>query len=268
MAASPTLPRQRKERGLCASVVSHGQGQLVDRLLGDLAALPRETVERIIVTVNLASDDWQPAASTAALPLTILRNDVPQGFATNHNRAFNHCDEPYFAVLNPDIRLDADPFPALVRQLQEQSDFAFVAPVQTDSVGRRLSCARRLPTPWSVLLRRLLPASWQQGFEPVAPQWLSGAFMLWRADSYQALGGFDERYRLYCEDVDICLRLQLRGKRFAVVGAAQVVHDARRSSARSSRYLMMHLQSLCRLWLSPVFWRFVFLRPMRAMVPA
>ena len=271
MAASSSPPRQRRhreERGLCVSVVSHGQGELIDRLLCDLLALPAGTVARLVVTVNLASDAWEPLPAASALAVTVLRNQAPQGFAANHNQAFAHCDTPYFAVLNPDIRLDADPFPALVRQLQEQPDFAFVAPVQTDSVGQRQAFARRLPTPWSVVLRRLLPTHWQRGLGDQPPQWVSGAFMLWRADTFGALGGFDERYRLYCEDVDICLRLQLRGKRFAVVGTARVVHDARRSSAASAGYLWLHVQSLCRLWLSPVFWRYLFMRPGRPLVPA
>ena len=250
-------------------MVSHGQGELIDRLLADLAALPRGTVARVIVTVNLASDAWQPPASAALLPLTVQRNAQPLGFAANHNRAFQHCGEHFFAVVNPDIRLDADPFPVLVRRLQEEAMLAFVAPVQTDAVGRLESYARRLPTPWSVLLRRLLPARWQRPLRADAPpHWVCGAFMLWQSETFRALGGFDERYRLYCEDVDICLRVQLSGKGFAVVGAARVVHAAQRGSSASGAYLLQHVRSLARLWFSMVFWRYVFMRPRGGLVPA
>ena len=54
--------------------------------------------------------------------------------------------------------------------------------------------------------------------------------MLWRTSSFRALGGFDERYFLYCEDVDICLRLQLSGQHFTIVEEARVIHDARRGA--------------------------------------
>ena len=91
--------------------------------------------------------------------------------------------------------------------------------------------------------------------------WIAGAFMAWRADAFRALDGFDERYFLYCEDVDICLRLQLRGLRFEVVESACVVHDAQRASRGSPHHLVLHLKSLCALWASPTFWRFITSRP-------
>ena len=84
--------------------------------------------------------------------------------------------------------------------------------------------------------------------------------MLWQSETFRVLGGFDERYRLYCEDVDICLRVQLRGKGFAVVGAARVVHAAQRGSSASATYLLQHVRSLARLWSSTVFWRYLFMR--------
>ena len=249
------------ERALCVSVVSHGQGALVDRLLADIAQLPQGTVARVVVTVNQPFDTWRPArAEIAGTVLEVLRNSAPQGFGANHNRAFGHCCEPCFAVVNPDIRLTVDPFEALISRLEHDAGCALAVPVQLDAAGHRESFARRLPTPFGVIARRLAPAG-TRGTEHDRAQWVSGAFMLWRSAAFRRLGGFDAGYFLYCEDVDICLRLQLAGQRFAVVDAARVVHDAQRSSRGSPRYLMQHVKSLLRLWASPVFWRFVRARP-------
>jgi GT2 family glycosyltransferase len=260
-AALAAATPQRFARGICVSVVSHGQGELVDGLLADLALLPPGTIAHVVVTVNLPDDVWQPRPADGLPRLTVIRNPVALGFSANHNQAFRQCGEAIFAVLNPDIRLRANPFLELVRQLGDAGDCPLVAPVQVDCDGKRESFARALPTPWSVILRRLAPALVQAHETAQSAQWLAGAFMFWNSEAFRELGGFDDRYRLYCEDVDICLRLQLQGKRFAVVESVSVIHGARRASRVSPSLLLVHLRSLVRLWFSPVFWRFVLLRP-------
>ena len=259
--ADPSSDVLTHDRRVCVSVVSHGQGELVDRLLGDLARLPAGTISRLVVTVNLPDDAWAAPSEAAPDSLVVIRNRAPLGFGANHNQAFQHCTEPVFAVVNPDIRLGADPFPDLLDRLAADPTCAVVAPLQVDAAGQRESFARSVPTPFNVALRRLLPSARKPTSMPDRIEWLAGAFMLWRADAFRRLGGFDDRYRLYCEDVDICLRLQLGGQRFAVVESAQVVHAAQRTSRGSLRYLLIHVRSLARLWLSPVFWRFVRARP-------
>ena len=264
--APPQSPRGR-DRGICVSIISHGQGDLVDRLLGDLAALHDAAIGQVVVTVNQPDDAWQPLAAVRALPLVVVRNDRPLGFGANHNRAFAHCTEGCFAVVNPDIRLAADPFPPLLAALDGDPECELAVPVQANAVGARESFARPVPTPWNVVVRRLLPGARRvraAGGATARPHWVAGAFMLWRSRRYAALGGFDERYFLYCEDVDICLRLQLAGRRFAVVEGAHVIHDARRTSIRSPRYVAWHVTSLLRLWSSPVFWRFLRQMPARS----
>ena len=88
------------------------------------------------------------------------------------------------------------------------------------------------------------------------PYWVNGAFMLFRASVYRGLGGFDERYFMYCEDVDICLRLQLAG--FALSrSSVKVTHAAQRSSRVNIRHLAWHVVSLLRLWTSKPYRDFV-----------
>jgi len=75
-------------------------------------------------------------------------------------------------------------------------------------------------------------------------------FMLFRADTYREIDGFDERYFLYYEDVDICARLRQRGYDVRLVPAASVIHAARRDSHRRARYLAWHIRSTLRFWRS------------------
>jgi len=80
-------------------------------------------------------------------------------------------------------------------------------------------------------------------------EWIAGMFMLFRSDAYRALGGFDEGYFLYYEDVDICRRLRRQGQGVLYEPRAEVIHDARRASRCDARLAMHHLRSAFRfLW--------------------
>jgi GT2 family glycosyltransferase len=81
-------------------------------------------------------------------------------------------------------------------------------------------------------------------------------FLAIRSEAFEAIGGFDERYHLYCEDVDLCARLRLAGWQLRQARDAVVVHDARRASRRSLRHLGWHLASMTRLWRSDAWRRY------------
>jgi len=78
-------------------------------------------------------------------------------------------------------------------------------------------------------------------------------FLVLRSQTFAQLGGFDPRYTLYCEDVDLCARIRLLGLRLEVVRTTSVTHHAQRASHRSLRPLLLHLSSLFKFWFSPVY---------------
>jgi len=78
-------------------------------------------------------------------------------------------------------------------------------------------------------------------------------FWLMPSDVYRQLGGMDERYRLYFEDVDFCTRARLRGIKVLVDTQVQVRHDAQRSSRREVYYLFLHMQSAMRFFTSSIY---------------
>lgn len=82
------------------------------------------------------------------------------------------------------------------------------------------------------------------------PDWVAGMFMLFPSAAFEAVGGFDENFYLYYEDVDICVRLRHLGYRVAVMRGASVVHNARRDSRRCLRFARWHAASMARY-----FWK-------------
>jgi GT2 family glycosyltransferase len=80
--------------------------------------------------------------------------------------------------------------------------------------------------------------------------------MLFRSEAFSAIGGFDEGYHLYIEDVDICTRLRLAGWTLRQCPGASVIHDARKQSHRSLKFTRWHIAGMLRYWFSRSFWRY------------
>jgi N-acetylglucosaminyl-diphospho-decaprenol L-rhamnosyltransferase len=231
---------------IAVSIVSHGHGDMVARLVGQLLAFPE--VAQIILTLNVPE--------SVALPddarLTVIGNAKPRGFGANHNAAFACCTQTFFCPLNPDIEFDRNPFPVLSAALADDR-VALVAPLVKSPDGKIEDSMRRFPTPASLLMKALGRSDGRyvvrEGQAEFAPEWVAGMFMLFRSRDFQELGGFDERFFLYYEDVDICARLWQKGMKILACPKAGVIHDARRDSRRSLRHLRWHLGSMARfLW--------------------
>jgi len=239
---------------ITASVVSHGQAPLVNTLIEDLIRHPSPHLRRLIVTINVPEAEAL-RTDTAPFEILVVRNESAHGFGANHNRAFQHCETAWFAVLNPDLRLGGDALGALLQA--SAPSVGLLSPMILDADGDPADAARRLPTPWRVAARRLRR-------EPQGPDadfdWLAGMCLLANAQAFRALGGFDERFFMYCEDTDLCLRMMQAGWALRWVKRIQVVHDARRQSRRSLRYLSWHIESMLHLWFSRSFWTYLIRR--------
>jgi len=235
---------------ISVSIVSHGHAELAAQLFDDLRAQKPTGIE-VILTLNI--EEALPF-DPDSFPFSVktIRNASPRGFATNHNAAFDLAGGNFFCVLNPDIRVTADPFLALIKELRNPAVGA-VAPLILDIDGAIEDSARPFPT-LSSLVYKALGAEpkryYEIGDESISPDWIGGMFMLLRRDAFAAVGGFDARYHLYYEDVDLCARLRLAGYDIRLVPSASVVHLARRQSRRDIRYLLWHLRSMIRYVLS------------------
>ncbi len=232
------------------SIVSHGHGAMVSSLLSDLALHCRSGIS-VILTLNIP-ESAAIGDATLPFPVKVIRNASPRGFGVNHNAAFEVSKSAYFCVLNPDIRIDIDPFPPLIDELAGPR-VGVVAPKIMSPAGNIEDSARHFPTV-GFLARKLFGLAagldYSIGQTVLSPDWVAGMFMLFRTAVFEELQGFDERYFLYYEDVDLCRRLRKRGYEVRLVPSISAVHDARRESHRSLRHLRWHLASILRFFLS------------------
>lgn len=223
------------------SIVSHRQNALVNQLLEDLQRHCR-TPLKLVLTQNVPDDIGFLSAAE------VIVNRSPKGFGANHNAAFRRCTTEVFCVLNPDIRLANDPFPTLQAALS-QPEVAAVGPLVLDADGKPEDSARRFPTMRS-LTKKLFSGkpgpeyAHNEGAQAV--DWVAGMCIAFRSEAFAKVGGFDERFFLYYEDVDLCRRLRAAGFGVVYEPGAKVIHHARRASRRNLRYMAIHASSLLR----------------------
>jgi GT2 family glycosyltransferase len=236
--------------GITVSVVSHGQNALVNRLLADLAKHCPARLD-VIATQNI-SDPVPLNPPAGAHRFELVANERPKGFGANHNSAFARSSADLFFVVNPDIRLHADPFAPLAARLDSNAAAA-VGPLVRSINGAVEDSARRFPTMAS-LLRKLVQDNAGPEYPidqgPLEVEWIAGMFIGFRRDAYFHVGGFDERYFLYYEDVDICRRMRLRGYRVVYDTTVSIVHEAQRASRSNPRLMRIHAASALRYLLS------------------
>lgn len=239
------------------SIVSHGQKDLVHALLSDLNLHCRPSVAEVLITENV-KEGLESLCGGSSIPIRVVSNSQPKGFGANHNYAFRLAQGDLFCVANPDIRLREDPYGKLIGCMKA-SGAALAAPRVLDEHDTVEDSVRVLPTPFRILKKALGVAAgldYPVSDEPFFPEWTAGMFMLFSKEAFAAVGGFDERYHLYYEDVDICARLRLSGRRLVSCPKAAVIHAARRESHRNPRYLKWHLHSMLRFFTSSTYFRY------------
>jgi GT2 family glycosyltransferase len=243
------------------SIVSHGHIHLINELLGDFVRNCRDSPIELLLTLNL--EETLPfVKADFPFPVEIIRNAEPLGFSANHNRAFALSSGQFFCVMNPDVRLNKNPFPTLTDCLRDIS-VGLVAPLVVNQTGELEDSARRFPTPFKILCKvfgRCKGGDYAVRDGIVYPDWVGGMFMLFRHEVFAELGGFDTRYFLYYEDVDLCARLRLLGYEVALCPDAKVIHHAHRSSHSSLKFMKWHVASMARFFCSPPFLKILWRR--------
>jgi N-acetylglucosaminyl-diphospho-decaprenol L-rhamnosyltransferase len=209
--------------------------------------LDSETV-RIVVVDNASQDGSLRTVTDLAVKRMGLA--VNRGFAAGSNAGWRMGRAPYVLFLNPDARIEQHSVRVLVDVLERNERAGLVAPRIVDSSGLLDYSQRRFPRLRSTystafFLHRMMPrASWTDEVvrDPDSYatartcDWVSGACMLVRRDLLEALGGFDEDFFLYCEDQDLCKRVQDAGYEVRFEPRAVAVHYGGASAPRPSLF--------------------------------
>lgn len=161
-----------------------------------------------------------------ALPGAVVHsNDERLGFGANHNQvllpAVAQDDARYLLVLNDDVELEPGSVSALVDAADADARLGAAGPSLVGADGTPQFSLQAFPTWRGEVSGALRPRSVEGN---TGDGWLNGSCLLLRAAALREVGGFDEEFFLFYEDVDLGLRLRRAGWRSAIVPAAGAVH--------------------------------------------
>jgi GT2 family glycosyltransferase len=239
-------------------VVNWNTGAYLRECLESIARSQLDGVElaRVTVVDNDSSDGSADGLEEIALPLELVRNRRNAGFGAACNQGAAGATADLLLFLNPDTRLSGDTLAVAARFMEspEAADVGICGARVVDETGApAISCAR-FPTLRIVLgkmtgLDRVAPRAFPSHHLRAADLERSrpvdqviGAFFLIRRELFERLGGFDRRYFIYYEEVDLALRARRHGARSYFLREATVMHAENVSSSRVPAERLYHSQ--------------------------
>jgi GT2 family glycosyltransferase len=212
-------------------------------------------VDELVITVN-------PGGSPSTDGARVIANERTLGFGANINRGVAATTAPYVVASNPDIEVTPGAIAALAAFADEHPRAGIVAPQLRYPDGRWQPSRRSFPTVGGTLVRRtplrrvLHPERTQrrhylldeQPTEPAPSDWFLGAFLLLRREMLEGLGGLDEGYHLYGDDIDLAYRARKAGWERWYVPDAVVIHHHQALTDRRffTRRTLWHWRSILR----------------------
>ncbi|MFY9922619.1 MAG: glycosyltransferase family 2 protein [Mycobacterium sp.] len=264
---------------LVVVTVTYSPGPHLGRFLATLSHATERPVT--VIMADNGSTDGSPEEALERFPNTrLLRTGGNLGYGTAVNRAVaelrkGSANLDLFVVANPDVQWGPGSIDALLAAADRWPRAASLGPLIRDPDGSVYPSARHQPSivrggmhavigplwrsnPWTAAYRqdRLVPSE-----RPVG--WLSGSCLLLRGAAFDEVGGFDERYFMYMEDVDLGDRLAAAGWQNVYVPSAEVLHDKGHSTGRDpARNLAAHHKSTYtflsdrhnKRWQAPLRW--------------
>ena len=211
-------------------------------------------IGRIVVVDNGSTDATASVVHRYADRNVALRAlGVNQGFGSAANRGVAATASAAVLIVNPDLIAEVGVVTRLRSALDVAPGIAVVGPTVTDLSGATYPSARSFPSLTDAAGHAFLGLFWKanpwsaQYLSPTQVQWISGTAMLVRRSAFEAVGGFDESFFMYVEDVDLCWRLAGAGWTVALESAAVVRHGVGGSSGRAPyRMIVAHHRSLWR----------------------
>jgi len=207
---------------------------------------PDPGLRQEVIVLDNASQDGSADMVRGRFPgVTLIQSARNLGFAAGYNRAAAQARGRHLLMLNPDTVVAPGALGRLVRFLDHHPGAAAVGPRLLNSDGSlQLSC-RRFPRPMAALLRNTLlgrliggrdrftreylMANWDHATTREV-EWISGAAMAIRREAWGKVGGFDEGFFMYAEDMDWCLRAHQAGYTIHYLPEAVITHRIGRSS--------------------------------------
>lgn len=238
---------------LSVILVNWNGGDLLSKAVESIVAFPPSVEYEVVVVDNASSDESLAKLHSSAAGkllegrarLRLIRNCENRGFGPANNQAFELTTTPLLLLLNPDAAVKEGCIDRLVSAVRAEARVGGAGPRILNSDGSlQVSVWRNPPAAWEIMLSNLklyallpkhlrgellLGGHWQHDYKKSVPM-LSGTAILVRREVIDSVGGFDERFHMYGEDHEWCLRIKRGGWSLVFEPDAVVVHHGGWSS--------------------------------------
>jgi GT2 family glycosyltransferase/lipopolysaccharide/colanic/teichoic acid biosynthesis glycosyltransferase len=233
---------------LSVIIVNYNVRQFLENALTSIGKA-MEGLEGEVFVVDNASDDGSVEMLHAKFPQVILiENQRNLGFARANNLALQRARGDFILLINPDTIVQEDTLQVMLKFFRDTPDAGLAGCKILNPDGSfQLACRRSFPTPWVAFTRifglgTLFPRSRAFGKynltylsrdETYEVDAVSGSFMMVRREVYESIGGLDESFFMYGEDLDWCYRIGRSGYKVYYVHATKIIHFKGESTRRS-----------------------------------
>jgi N-acetylglucosaminyl-diphospho-decaprenol L-rhamnosyltransferase len=247
---------------LAVAVVNHNAGRFLAKCLGSIVGATGDVGAEVVIVDNASTDGSLERATLDHSDVSTSRNSDNRGFARAANQAMAATSAEFVLLLNPDAEIVGGTPAALVKVARERPRTGAIGSLVRNPDGSIQPSARRVPrlgealghaflgplwgtNPWT---RSYTMDAWDRTSERQV-EWVSGSAMLLRRAAFEDVGGFDEGYFMYVEDVDLCTRLRRAGWEVLFSPELEVVHQMGVSTrGQRGRMAFVHSDSIYRYY--------------------
>ena len=236
------------------SIVSHGHDDMI-RESGILEQVKNYKDVFLVVKNNKIHSSLNENDSEC---IYFINEHFNRGFGDNNNIVFNFCkkdlnmkEEDYFIVLNPDVLIDLNKVIKLCDSMRQNNEKAATINLYKDDLKTVYDNSIRHFPKFKDFFLSYLGFKNKTIIEKSAinnkciVDWAAGSFLAFRADHYARLGGFDESFFMYCEDIDICFRSKAEGVALVYYPTISAVHKAQHANrSLFSKHFVWHVKSI------------------------
>ena len=249
------------EADLAVVIVNYNTGDYLERCLASLERHRGNIAVDVLVIDNASHDDSHRAAVAAHPPTRLIENAENVYLSPAWNQGIRETQAPYILLLNPDTEWWRGTLDDLVAVTRRHPRAGIVGPIVRDSDGAVYPSGRAFPrigdavghaflspfAPGNRFTRRYHIEGWDRTTERIV-DWVSGCCMLFPRKAFDEVGGFDEAFLLYGEELDIATRLSGAGWSVVFTPEVEILHERGVSTGRSRRTALMHSASVYRYY--------------------
>ena len=255
-------------------VITYNSGDSITSTIASLEAALSDIDAEIVVVDNASEDDTVELARSSMHGGRVIANDGNWGYAKAANVGLRHARGAYTLIMNDDAQLDSQTVGRLIEVHQSDSRIGLVGPRIVDAEGNPTHSARlAYPGPaeeWmrlgDIATRRSQGTDYPAESKPMVVKWLIAACVLGNTEQLRQVGGFNEEFFLYGEDIDLGRRLSALGLSSVTVPDAVCVHIGGVSTEKThtadarTRRQVKGRSTYYRLWLPRLARSMVYLR--------